>query len=116
LANLLQCLFIQCENISFKSFSKLKVGNCPDFLTCRWRATYRWKALDEGYNVALDLISIEGLQTKLWAPFGNFGTPTIISQNKDEKKDPLELPQKKTSSPSEICGDLKKMINPYKSS
>jgi hypothetical protein len=30
---------------------------------CRWR----WKAFDEGYNFALDFISIEGLQTKLWA-------------------------------------------------
>ncbi len=35
---------------------------------CRWRATYRWKALDKGYNFASDLISIQGLQAKLWAP------------------------------------------------
>jgi hypothetical protein len=35
---------------------------------CRWRATYLWKALDEGYNFSLDLISIEGLHAKLWAP------------------------------------------------
>jgi hypothetical protein len=27
-----------------------------------------WKALDEGYNFALDFISIEGLHTKLWGP------------------------------------------------
>jgi hypothetical protein len=33
---------------------------------CRWHATYHWKALDEGYNFALD--SIGGLHTKLWAP------------------------------------------------
>jgi hypothetical protein len=46
----------------------LKVGNWPDFLACRWRATYHWKALDEGYNFALDLIAIEGLHAKLWAP------------------------------------------------
>jgi hypothetical protein len=44
----------------------LKVRNRPDFLACRWRATYRWKALDEGYNFALDLISIWRLHTKLW--------------------------------------------------
>jgi hypothetical protein len=31
-----------------------------------WRATYRWKALNEGYNFSLDLISIGGLHTKLW--------------------------------------------------
>jgi hypothetical protein len=32
---------------------------------CRWWATYRWKALDEGYNFALDLILIKVLHTKL---------------------------------------------------
>jgi hypothetical protein len=45
----------------------LKVGNRLDFLACRQRATYRWKALDEGYNFALDLIAIEGLHKKLCA-------------------------------------------------
>jgi len=35
---------------------------------CRWRETYRWKALNKGYNFALDLILIEGLHTKLWGP------------------------------------------------
>ncbi len=30
--------------------------------------TYRWKALNEGYNFVLNLISIGGLHTKLWAP------------------------------------------------
>jgi hypothetical protein len=44
----------------------LKVGNHPDFLMCRWRATYLWKALDNSYNFALDLISIGGLDAKLW--------------------------------------------------
>jgi hypothetical protein len=34
---------------------------------CRWCATYKWKALNKGYNFALDLISIEGLHAKLWA-------------------------------------------------
>ncbi len=48
----------------------LIVNNRLDFLTCKWRATYRWKALDEGYNISLDLIPIEGLHTKLWAPKG----------------------------------------------
>jgi hypothetical protein len=46
----------------------LNVRNRPDFLTCRWRATYRWKALDKGYNLFLNLISIRGLQAKLLAP------------------------------------------------
>ncbi len=43
-----------------------KVGNRPDLLSCRGRATYYWKALDESYNFALDGISIRGLLAKLW--------------------------------------------------
>jgi hypothetical protein len=46
----------------------LKVRNRPNLLAFRWHATYNWKALDEGYNFDLDLISIQGLHTKLWAP------------------------------------------------
>jgi hypothetical protein len=34
---------------------------------CKWHATYRWKALDEGYKFALDFILIEGLHIKLYA-------------------------------------------------
>jgi hypothetical protein len=34
---------------------------------CRWSETHHRKALDEGYNFALDLIAIEGLQNKLCA-------------------------------------------------
>jgi len=34
----------------------------------RWRATYHWKSIDKGYNLALDFISIRGLYTKLWGP------------------------------------------------
>jgi hypothetical protein len=54
----------------------------------RWRATYLWKAFEEGYNFALKFISIGGFQTKLWGlkvvevptlgisglPFGSPGT------------------------------------------
>jgi hypothetical protein len=46
----------------------LKVKNCPNFLVCRWYVTYCWKALNECYKFSLYLISIGGLQTKLWAP------------------------------------------------
>jgi hypothetical protein len=46
----------------------LKVKNLLDLFACRWHATYCWKALDKGYNFALDLISIRRLNTKLWAP------------------------------------------------
>jgi hypothetical protein len=46
----------------------LKVKNRPNFLVCRWCATYHWKTLDKGYNFTFDLVSIGGLHTKLWAP------------------------------------------------
>ncbi len=49
-------------------FRPLKFENRPNFLVCRWCATYRWKVLDEGYNFFWDLTSIKGLHTKLWAP------------------------------------------------
>jgi hypothetical protein len=43
-----------------------KIGNRPDLLIYRRRATYYWKALDESYNFALDCILIGGLLAKLW--------------------------------------------------
>jgi hypothetical protein len=46
----------------------LKVGNHPNFLARRWRATHRWKALDKGYNFSSNFITIGGLHVKLWAP------------------------------------------------
>ncbi len=46
----------------------LKVRNQPNFLACRWLATYYWKAFNEGYNFALDLIAIKGLHAKLCCP------------------------------------------------
>jgi len=55
------------SNWQFDSWP-LKVGNRPDLLVCRWRAKYRWKALDDNYNFASNLISIQGLHAKLWAP------------------------------------------------
>jgi hypothetical protein len=44
----------------------LKVRNRPDLGACRWSATPHWKAIDENYKFALDLISIKGLNKKLW--------------------------------------------------
>jgi hypothetical protein len=55
------------SNCQFDS-GPLKVKNRPDLLMCRWCATYHWKDLNDCYNFALDLISIRGLNTKLWAP------------------------------------------------
>jgi hypothetical protein len=45
-----------------------KSRESPDFFACIWHTTYCWKALNKGYNFSLDLISIGGLHTKLWAP------------------------------------------------
>ncbi len=53
-----------------------KVGNRPDLLSCKGRATYRWKALNESYNFAWNHIAIRVLLAKLWGskvagvPFG----------------------------------------------
>jgi len=46
----------------------LKVGNRPDYNVCRRSAIGRWKALEESYEIALDLIPIGGLSKKLWMP------------------------------------------------
>jgi hypothetical protein len=59
-----------------KAGSPLKVGNRPDLLTYMWLATHRWKALDKGYNISLDLVSIRCLHAKLWAP-KVVGVPTL---------------------------------------
>jgi hypothetical protein len=55
------------SNHQFDSWP-LEFGNRPDYLACRWHATYSWKVFNEGYNFAFYLISIGGLHAKLWAP------------------------------------------------
>jgi hypothetical protein len=65
----------QESNWQFNSWP-LKVGNRPNFLVCMWLTTYCWKALDEGYNFALDLIMIRGLHRKLCA-LKVAGVPTV---------------------------------------
>jgi hypothetical protein len=45
-----------------------KIKNRLNFLACRWRETYRWKAFNKGYNFALNLILIKVLHTKLLGP------------------------------------------------
>jgi hypothetical protein len=44
----------------------LKVGNQLYPGACRWSAAHHWKALNESYKFALDLIPIGGLGKKLW--------------------------------------------------
>jgi hypothetical protein len=54
------------SNCQFDS-RPLKVRNRPDPSACRQSATRRWKALQESYKFALDLIPIVGLSKELWA-------------------------------------------------
>jgi hypothetical protein len=54
------------KSASFDS-RPLEVGNRPEILGCRQRATYHWKALDESYNFASDRIAIGALHKKLCA-------------------------------------------------
>jgi hypothetical protein len=65
--NLFSIMMIQKKgqesNCQFDSWP-LKVKNFLDLFICRWHATYLWKALDKGYNFALDLTSIRGLHKK----------------------------------------------------
>jgi hypothetical protein len=44
----------------------VKVRNRRDLGSCKWSATHRWKALNESYKFAVDLIPIEGLSKELW--------------------------------------------------
>jgi len=48
------------SNSQFDSWP-LKVKNQLDPGACRWSATHHWKALEESYKFALDLIPIGGL-------------------------------------------------------
>jgi hypothetical protein len=57
----------QKSNWQFDS-RPLKVRNWLNLLACRQHVTYCWKALDKAYNFDSNLISIQGLHMKLWAP------------------------------------------------
>jgi hypothetical protein len=46
-------------------FRPRNFGNWPNPHACRQRATHHWKALDESYNFAWDLVLIGGLSTTL---------------------------------------------------
>jgi hypothetical protein len=64
------------QNCQFDSRPE-KVKNRPDLLVYRWRVTYHWKALDKGYNFALDRILIRsrkimGLQSCESPNLGDF--------------------------------------------
>jgi len=55
----------QNSNWQFDS-RPLKVGNQSDPSVCRRSVTHHWKALNESYKFALDLIPIRGLSKELW--------------------------------------------------
>jgi len=64
-------------------FRPLKVGNRPLSDVRFGSATWRWKDLDEGYNIGLDLVAIQLRSRELWqfkvpgVPSGQF--PDSIS-------------------------------------
>jgi hypothetical protein len=76
------------ESANFDS-RPLKVGNRPEILGCRRRATYRWKALDESYNFASDRTSIRGLFVKLWG-FKVPGVPGVPGEKSHLDVGPVE--------------------------
>jgi len=47
-------------------FHPLKVKNRLDLGVCRWSVIHCWKAFEESYKFALDLIPIGGLNKELW--------------------------------------------------
>ncbi len=67
-----------------------KVGNRPNLFVCRWHATYRWKALDKGYNFASDCTSIRGLLAKLWG-FKVAGVPVGTNSRVPREKSHLDV-------------------------
>ncbi len=68
----------------------VKVRNRLDSLACSRHATYHWKALDKGYNFALNIITIASLHKKLCA-LKVVGVPTIAISGL-----PLESPRTKS--------------------
>jgi hypothetical protein len=54
----------QESNWQFDS-QPLKVRNRPNPGVCKWSATHPWKALEESYKFALNLIPIGGLSKEL---------------------------------------------------
>jgi hypothetical protein len=52
------------SNMQFDSQPQ-KISNRPNPRVCMWRVTHHWKALDESYNFASNLISIRGLSVEL---------------------------------------------------
>jgi hypothetical protein len=78
----------QESNCQFDS-RPLKVGNRPNPNVWRRSERWRWKALEESYKIASDLISIGDLSKKLWmpkVPGVQFGTVSGLHFGSLEKK------------------------------
>jgi hypothetical protein len=75
-------------------FRPLKVRNWPDLCVCRWSATHRWKALEESYKFASDLIPIGGPSKELW--------PHKVSRVQTETISGLLLESPETKSHSDV--------------
>jgi len=59
----------KCQESNWQFDSRpQKVKNRPDPGVCKWSATHCWKALEENYKFALNLVPIRGLSRELWAP------------------------------------------------
>jgi hypothetical protein len=96
IGKLLKCRCPKCARMTHLNWQfdsrPRKVENQLDSLACRWCATCRWKALDEGYNFGWDLVPIGGLHQKLWSrkvaelpslaisglPLGSLGTKSHL--------------------------------------
>jgi hypothetical protein len=97
------------SNCQFDS-RPLKVGNRP-FPDVRFEsATWRWKALDESYNFALDHIAIGGLLAKLWGskvprvPFGVISGLPLGSPGKNSRLDVASVESCRVYYKGEVVG------------
>jgi len=71
----------------------------PDPNVCRWNVIHRWKALEEKYKFALDLILIGGLNKELWpckVPRIQTGTISGQEESRDKKVIRMWVPQRST--------------------
>jgi hypothetical protein len=93
----------QESNCQF-NFRPEKVENRPNLLGCRQRATYRWTALNESYNFALNRTSIQGLLAKL----SGCKVPGILVGM--ISKLPLESPEREKPFGCGLRGELQSIL------
>jgi hypothetical protein len=82
----------------------LKVRNRPESDVIRQSATWRWKALEEGYKFGSDLVPIRGRGKKLWSPKVpgvQIGTVSGLHFGSPGKKVPFEC---------SLCGRTQRIL------